>query len=225
MLAVSEAEGPPALHPPHDLVGRQRAARERRRRPPPVHAEPGHGVGQHGEHLPRPVEAAEERLLEQLEIPVVPARQLALEMEHGGEVSLHERRARAGQLEEVGVPLVRHDAGAGREPRRHDDKAELLAAQEHDVLRQLPRLVAQLRAPEQHRGLELPPAVLHRADGVLGTGEAECPGRRFAPERQRHAVPGRAAERRAIHRRPDRGQRLSGVDEPLGKGERPEPGR
>ena len=54
----------------------------------------------------------------------------------------------------------------------------------------------------------LPRAVLHRGHVVVEVAEAERPRRRLALERQRHAVAGGAAERRAVEARPQSRRRL-----------------
>src|SRR5688572_32630489 len=86
------------------------------------------------EHGAGTVETAHERLFQQLKIAVVASGELCLDLENREEVPLHCGGSTAGELEEIGVPLVRHDAGAGCQLAGKGEIAELLSAEYDDVL-------------------------------------------------------------------------------------------
>src|SRR6185437_8737991 len=101
-------------------------------------------------------------------------------------------------------------------------ESKLIRAEQNRILRELAQLVSQLGTPKQHRRLELTAAVLHGRNHVLRGGEPKRPCNRLPPKRQRRTVTGRAAERRAIERRPERRQTVGGIEQALGECQRPE---
>ena len=191
------------LHPAHHLVGRQRAAGQARQPPVPIHLQARHRVGHHRQHLAGAGQPAEQGLLEKLEVAVVAAGELGLEGEHRGQVALDRRGARPGELEEVGVPLVGHDAGPGGELGGEPEQAVLFAAPEHHVGGELAQLVPQLGAPEEGSRLELAARVLDRGHIGVEAGESQRSRRSAAPEGEGHTVPRRAPQRGAVHLGPE----------------------
>jgi hypothetical protein len=147
---------------------------------------------------------------------MISAGELRREVHDGEEIAVHRRRAGAGQLEEIGVPLVGHDARPGRELGRKDQVAVLLRAVEDDVRREPGEIVAELGAPEERRRLELPAPILHRRHVVVERSESERLRHGLAIERQRNAVSRGAPERRAVHPGPQRRQRFDGIEQSLG---------
>src|SRR5688500_15502655 len=174
------------------------------------------------EHGAGTVETAHERLFQQLKIAVVASGELCLDLENREEVPLHCGGSTAGELEEIGVPLVRHDAGAGCQLAGKGEIAELLSAEDDDVLANPGNIVAKLGAPEQHGCLQLSAPSLHRCDVEIETLEAEGASDHAARQRQRDAIAGGAYERRAIHAFPHCRQRLERIEQSLGEGTGPE---
>ncbi len=156
---------------------------------------------------------------------MVAAGQLSLDLQHGTEIALNGGGSATRQLEQIGIPLLGHDAGAGRECSRETQVPELLGAEHDDVLRQARELVTQLAAPEQHSRFKLATAALHRRDVPIQSAEAERTGHQLSPKWQRHSVPGGTPERRAVHLKPQLGERLDRIQHTLCQGAGPESDR
>src|SRR5215210_5761347 len=153
---------------------------------------------------------------------MVSSGKLGFYLEHGEEIALYSSGPPPGELEEIRILLVRHDARSGGEVGRQSQVAKLVAAEHDDVLAQPGDIMSELGAPEQHGGFELSPATLHRRHVEIESGEAEGAGRHTSLKRQRHTVACCAPEWRPIHPRPYCRQRFDGIEEALGEGTSPE---
>jgi hypothetical protein len=221
-LAVGDPERKALLDPPHHFVRCQGSAVERRGAAGPIDLQPGHRGGERFEHRCRALDAPHQRLLEQLVVTVVPAGERALDLEHREQIALHRARPSPGQLEQIRVPLVRHDAAAGRQLRRKGQVAEFLGAVENDIAGKPGEVMRNLGAPEERGGLQLSAAALHGGDVAVEPAEAERACRDLPPDRQRDAIARRAAQRTAIHLCPQPAHRFGGVEKPLRIGAGPE---
>ena len=156
---------------------------------------------------------------------MIAARQATPECQHLGERSLDLCGPRAGELEEIGVPLVRHDARTGRELRGQHQPAKFLRTVEDHVGRELGEIVPQLGAPEEDGGLELAAPVLHRGDAGVEAAESERTPDPLPVVRQRRAVACRAPERRPVDPPVDRIERLDRIEHSFRVRQCPEPRR
>jgi len=134
---------------------------------------------------------------------VIAAGELCLDLQQRHQLALERRGTAPSQLEEIGIPLVRHDAGPGSEVGRQDQKSELVGAEENDVAGELGEFVAQLSAPEEDAGLELTSTILHRGHVVLDVAKSERAGSYFAFQREWDAVARGTAQWRAIDLSPE----------------------
>ena len=203
-LAVGHAERLALLDPPHHLVGRQRAARRAPR------AQRARSTPSRGTRAPSSpsialgaVEAAHERLLEELEVAMVPAGELALELRapRRGRPRAPRRAPRVSSKRSgfrlCGMMLDPVARSGGQH-----EIAELLGAEEDHVA----ATARPARAPAGRTRTAPPPRACRGRPApwplAVEPGESERARRGLAPERQRHAVARRAPERRAVHPAP-----------------------
>ena len=143
------------------------------------------------------VDRVEERLLVLLEVAVVGERQALERREDRHQVAVDAAGAAAGELGDVRVALLGHDAGAGREVVREADEAELVARPEDDLL-------GETREVHHRRGgggLELDDevAVGDGVDAVAARrGETELAGDELAVDRVGDAGESAGAERQLV---------------------------
>ena len=138
---------------------------------------PGEGRQQHLEG----VDGVEDRLLVLLEVAVVGQRQRLERGEQPGQVADQPPGLAAGELGDVGVLLLRHDARPGRPGVVQRHEAELAGRPEDDLLGEPADVDADLRGDEGELGDEV--AGGRAVDGVgAGAGEAELGGDRLGVE-------------------------------------------
>jgi hypothetical protein len=146
------------------------------------------------EHAPGAIQTADQRLLQQLEIAVVPAGKLGLDLQHGKQIALNRRGPTPRELEEVRIPFMRHDARPGCQVGWKRQVAELVPTEHDDVLTQPGDVMPELGAPEQHGGLQLSTATLNRRDVEIQAGESEGASHDASLQWQRHTVACRASQ-------------------------------
>ena len=98
-----------------------------------VEAHSAQGAREDVECLKTRIDAAEQRRLDELQIPVVAGRQLLGDVQYFMERRLRHGTAPAHQLEHVGIALLRHDRGARGESFRQTDETVFLCVEEQQV--------------------------------------------------------------------------------------------
>ena len=149
-----------------------------------VHLELREHRGEDGKGALHDADGLEEGDLVLLEVAVVGEREALESREDGHEVAVDAAGAAAGELGDVGVALLGHDAGAGRELVGEADEAELFARPEDDLLGEAGEV--------HHRGrgggveFDEEVAVANGVDAVAGDAdEAEFLGYGLAIDRVR----------------------------------------
>ena len=156
---------------------------------------------------------------------MIAAAELGLDLQHRKEISLQSGGSAAGELEQIGITLVRHDAGARRQIGRQNQEPVLVGREVNHVGAELGQLVRKLNAPEEHQRLQLAAAVLDQGDVVFHLTEGQRPRGDLALNRQRHSVPCGAAERRAVHLDPHGREQFHRVQDAFRKRRSPQPRR
>ena len=143
------------------------------------------------------VDGVEEGLLVLLEVAVVGEREALEGRQDRHQVAVDAACAAAGQLGDVGVALLGHDAGAGGEVVGQADEAEFVAGPEDDLLGE----AREVHHRRGRGGLELDDEVAV-GDGVdavaADAAEAELAGDELAVERVGDAGEGAGAERQLV---------------------------
>ena len=121
------------------------------------------------------VDRVEDRLLVLLQVPVVGQRQRLQGRQQAGEVADEAARLAPGQLGDIGILLLRHDARPGGVGIIESNETELLGRPEHDLLGDPGDVNSGHRADKGELRGEV--ATGRAVDGVLdGSGEAEVRG-------------------------------------------------
>ena len=120
-----------------------------------VEAQRRHLAGERRQQHLEGVDGVEDRLLVLLQVAVVRERQRLERREQPGQVADHPAGLAAGELGDVGVLLLRHDARPGRVAVVERDEAELLGVPEDDLLRLPADVDADLREHEGQLGDEV----------------------------------------------------------------------
>ncbi len=117
--------------------------------------------------MQRDVDPAKQRELQQLQIALVTGGQLGANAERLRETGEAGRGAAADQLEDVGIALLRHDRGAGRERIRKLEESELLRVEQQHVGRKAAEILHEQRDFEQQLRFGLAARKLHGGDWLV----------------------------------------------------------
>src|SRR5207245_6913047 len=138
-----------------------------------------------------------DRRLVLLKIAVVCERERFKDRQEGYEVSDGASRLSAGELRDVRVPLLRHEAAPGSERRGRADESEFRRGPLHDLFSDRREMDREEGEVEQE--LREVVAVAHRVDRVLERrGEADGPGRDGGVDRKGASREGARSERRDV---------------------------
>ncbi|OEI70206.1 Uncharacterized protein Cus16_0832 [Curtobacterium sp. ER1/6] len=183
-----------ADEPLGDVGGEREALRRELGHPVGVEGQRRDHAGERGQQDLELRDRVEDGLLVLLEVAVVREREPLQRREEPGEVPDETPGLAPGELGDVGVLLLRHDARPGRERVVEADEAELLRVPEDDLLGQAGHVDADLGQHERELG--------HDVTGCGGVdrvvrrpGEAEFVGDRRRVEPERAAREGTGAVR------------------------------
>src|ERR1019366_10147690 len=101
------------------------------------------------ERLGGDVDAAEQRKLQQLQVALVAGGQLGADRQRLGQAGKRGGAARAHQLEQVRIALLRHDRGAGGECIGQLDEGEFAGVEQQQVGGHAPQVLHQQAELEQ----------------------------------------------------------------------------
>src|SRR5215470_19819460 len=154
-------------------------------------SERGDGRWQDVERREREIDRAEQRKLQQLQIPLVARGELCRYGERLEETGLRRGGACADQLEHVRILLLRHDGGAGGEAFRQQQEAEFARREEQHVRGEATAVLQQQGELEEQLGFGLAARELHGRHRLVHVRE---------PEPRARLLPVHGQARRAIAR-------------------------